>query len=69
MNKKLIIAILSTIVIGLLIHYTMETASFGELLSITYGYISFKDYSSLTITFIKWIIPQLLLIYFWGNYL
>lgn len=69
--SKLIVFCFCTVMGGFFIHaaYTAEAESFFELFNIVYGYINFQEYGSMTVTLIKWMIPQLLLIFFWGDYL
>lgn len=71
MNRKgkLIIALITTIAIGSFISNIAYTTDFQELFKFTYGYIDFKDYPSIISSIIKWIIPQLVMIFFWGDYL
>ncbi|WP_027400525.1 hypothetical protein [Anaerovorax odorimutans] len=49
--------------------YNIGGFSFFDIFNKTYGYIGLKDYNLLFVTLLKWILPQLTIILFWGNYL
>ena len=70
-KEKWIACAASAICTGVITHliYNLQGLDFADLYNKTYGYIGLKDYNLLFVTLLKWILPQLTMVLFWGNYL
>lgn len=70
-KEKWIVCTASAIAAGVITHliYNLQGLDFADFYNKTYGYIGLKDYTLLFVTLLKWILPQLAMILFWGNYL
>lgn len=70
-RNNIVAFVLSTIILGVVVNLMNPASSldFSKYFSVTFGYINFNNVTSLITSIMKWILPQFILMFFWGDYL
>lgn len=73
-NKKMLLLAVALLILAGAIMNGIDRkeeglTSFQELFNAAYGYVDFSRYDALAVSAAKWMLPQLILFLFWGDYI
>lgn len=69
MSRKHIYLILSILFISIILQLSSGGKTLEETFSVSYGWMDFGEISSMIVSLTCWLLPQVVLCVFWGNYL